>query len=327
MLRIWGSIYWSRAYIFASRFYDPPYPLTSIAAAPPPPSAPPAPAQTLPPPVAPVTTTSLAPIETTPIALPQISPVGNDPSASTSVVPPPPVADPQPSPAPSNVDSSTSLHRTTPDAGTSKSSSLRAPDTTSSSVDPARPLPNDNFPSQTIPTATEFLIGTQTIKPGSAATESGTTYSLASSGGNIFVNGVLTTPSIGSLAVPPSTEDEFVIGSQTIQAGSAVTESGTTYSLAPSGNSVFIDGVATTPSIGSLIMSIISPGTTIQEGGGGDGRPTSTVLGGHGTNNGSATATGLGYIQVNASARSRFDVVEWVVILLVGLFSMVFTVL
>ena len=320
-------MYWSRAYIFAYRFYDPPYPLTSVAATPPPPSAAPAPAQTLPPPVAPVTTTSLASTETTPIVLPQISPVGYEPSASTSIVPPPPVADPQPSPAPLNVDSSTSLHGTAPDPGTSKSSSLQAPDTTSSSVDPARPLPNDNFPSQTIPTATEFLIGTQTIKPGSAATESGTTYSLASSGGSIFVNGVPTTPNIGSLVVPPSTEDEFVIGSQTIQAGSAVTESGTTYSLAPSGSSVFVDGVATTPNIGSLIMSIISPGTTIQEGGGGDGRPTSTALGGHVTGNGSAAATGLGYIQANASARSRFDVVEWVVILLVGLFSMVFTVL
>jgi hypothetical protein len=225
------------------------------------------------------------------------------------------------------VDSSTSLHGSTPDPGTSKPSSLQAPDTTSSSVDPTHPLPNDNFPSQTAPTATEFLIGTQTIKPGSAAAESGTTYSLASSGGNIFVNGVLTTPSIGSLVAPPSTEDEFIIGSQTIQAGSAVTESGTTYSLAVSGNSVFVDGVATTPSIGSLIMSIISPGTTIQEGGGGGGRPTSTALGGHGTSNGSAATTGLGYIQANASARSRFDVGGWVMILLVELLGIVFAVL
>ena len=72
-------------------------------------------------------------------------------------------------------------------------------------------------------------------------------------------------------------------------------------------------------------MSIISPGTTIQEGGGSDGRPTSTVVGGHGTGNGSAAATGLGYIQANASARSRFAVDEWVMILLVGLVSMVFT--
>jgi hypothetical protein len=90
---------------------------------------------------------------------------------------------------------------------------------------------------------------------------------------------------------------------------------------------VFVDGAATTPNIGSLIMSIISPGTTIQEGGGGGGRPSSTALGGHGTSNGSAAATGLGYIQANASARSRFEVGEWVVILLVGLVSMVFTVL
>jgi hypothetical protein len=85
--------------------------------------------------------------------------------------------------------------------------------------------------------------------------------------------------------------------------------------------------VATTPNIGSLIMSIISPGTTIQEGGGGDGRPTSTALGGHGAGNGSAAATGLGYVQVNASARSKFDVGEWVVILLVGLVSTVSAVL
>ena len=85
--------------------------------------------------------------------------------------------------------------------------------------------------------------------------------------------------------------------------------------------------MATTPNIGSLIMSIISPGTTIQEGGGGDGRPTSTALGGHVTGNGSAAATGLGYIQANASARSRFDVGVWVVTLLVGLGSMVFTIL
>jgi hypothetical protein len=244
------------------------------------------------------------------------------------VLPPHPAADPQSTSTPSNAGPSTSSQETTLDPGTSKSSPLQSPDTTSSSVDPAHPLPNNNFTPQTVPTQTEFFIGTQIIKPGSAATESGTTYSLASSGGNIFVNGVLTTPSVGSLVVSPSTKDEFVIGSQTIQPGSAVTESGTTYSLAPSGNSVFVDGVATTPNIGSLIMSIISPGTTVQEGGGSNGKPTSTVVGGHNTGNGSATTTGLGFVQVNASAQSRFDIgFEWVVIVFFGLVSVVFTVL
>lgn len=101
-----------------------------------------------------------------------------------------------------------------------------------------------------------FVIGTQTVEAGSAITKSGTVYSLASTGHDVFVNGVNTKPSVGSLITTmalPSTEEIFVIGTQSIRGGSDATVSGTVYSLAPTGGNIYVNGVQTKPPVGSLI--------------------------------------------------------------------------
>jgi hypothetical protein len=94
-----------------------------------------------------------------------------------------------------------------------------------------------------------ILIGSQTLQPGVAITSAGTIYSLAPSGGGVVVsgpNGVVTIPPASF--IPPNTA--AVIGTQTLTPGSAITLSGTVYSLDPSGSSVIVsspNGVSTVP--------------------------------------------------------------------------------
>ena len=94
--------------------------------------------------------------------------------------------------------------------------------------------------------ASQFVIGSQTLKAGSAITAGGSTYSLASSASAIIINGhtsdltasrVLATVAPPLITVGPSilsanSKSQYVVGSQTLSPGGlAITISGTRYSL------------------------------------------------------------------------------------------------
>lgn len=113
-----------------------------------------------------------------------------------------------------------------------------------------------------------YILSSQILSQGGTAIEiSGTTYSLAASGDTVFVNGVPTavqaaalteptsignavyTPSpvvLGGITATPFIAGGYILATQVLRpGGTAVEVSGTTYSLATSGNTVFIDGEPT----------------------------------------------------------------------------------
>ncbi|KAG9960127.1 hypothetical protein KCU61_g6757, partial [Aureobasidium melanogenum] len=84
--------------------------------------------------------------------------------------------------------------------------------------------------------ASDYMIGTQTLAPGSSAIEvQGTTYSLAPSGTALLVNGATSTLSASESTV-------VIIAGQTLSPGSEIQVQGTTYSLSPSGSAILING-------------------------------------------------------------------------------------
>jgi hypothetical protein len=100
-----------------------------------------------------------------------------------------------------------------------------------------------------------FVIGGQTLIPGQAVSFDGTSVSLASGGSAVVVNGVTQTLSSGSpteaaavLTIGGQTYTarsgaSYVIGGQTLVAGSAVTVDGTIISLQSGGTAAVINGV------------------------------------------------------------------------------------
>ncbi|KAH0388557.1 hypothetical protein KCU92_g833, partial [Aureobasidium melanogenum] len=118
-----------------------------------------------------------------------------------------------------------------------------------------------------------YIVSSQILSPGGTQVEiAGTTYSLATSGNTVFVDGkptaiqtaapvapvteatsladAVSTPvpvTFGSVTAAPFIAGGYVVASQVLSAGgTAIEVSGTTYSLATSGNTVFIDGKPTT---------------------------------------------------------------------------------
>jgi hypothetical protein len=128
---------------------------------------------------------------------------------------------------------------------------------------------------------TQYILGTQTLLPGSSVVVSGTTYALpaasAGSGGKIVVNGATSTltpaPSSFLLGatyitarVSAGTTSFVFSPSQTLTPGGAVTISGTTFSmpLSASGSAVVINGVTSTlpPSAVTTAMALTLNGKT-----------------------------------------------------------------
>lgn len=106
-----------------------------------------------------------------------------------------------------------------------------------------------------------YVLGSQTLVPGSTITVSGTTYALPSSGNSVIINGQTTTIAAAATYVPgitlgtqvytphPASASVLVIGSQTLSAGgSAITISGQTVSVPASASSgvVVVNGQTTT---------------------------------------------------------------------------------
>jgi hypothetical protein len=113
--------------------------------------------------------------------------------------------------------------------------------------------------------ASEFLIGSQTLTPGGPAiTLQETTYSLASSATALIING-----HTARLSATPTTAT--IIAEKTLTPGSAIEVQGTTYSLASSGNAVVIDGTTkglATTRVTSTVTPVSVLGTvSVGEGG------------------------------------------------------------
>jgi hypothetical protein len=121
-----------------------------------------------------------------------------------------------------------------------------------------------------------YILGSQTLIPGSSAIEiAGTTYSLQASGGVAVVNGqdvqitTLAPPTesavpvvLGHLTSRPAASGAYVIADQTLsRGGSAIEISGTTYSLAPSGENVVVNGEAIPLSV--IRMTSMQPATVV----------------------------------------------------------------
>jgi hypothetical protein len=106
-------------------------------------------------------------------------------------------------------------------------------------------------------TGLNFVINGATLIPGGQVTVDGTTISLANEGNTAVVNGVTQTLStgttgsgavlsIGGRAYTAGSGPNFVIGSQTLIPGKAISFDGTSVSLAPGGSAVVVNGVTQT---------------------------------------------------------------------------------
>lgn len=122
--------------------------------------------------------------------------------------------------------------------------------------------------------ASEYVIGSQTIIPGApAVTISDTPISLASSASNIVIGGITialigsNTPlpplTIDGTTIIPNSASQYLIGSQTLIPGaSAITISGTRISLAPSASALIV-GSKTIPLTFGATPTTILPLVTI----------------------------------------------------------------
>ncbi|RDW77304.1 hypothetical protein BP6252_05357 [Coleophoma cylindrospora] len=128
-----------------------------------------------------------------------------------------------------------------------------------------------------------FVIGSQTLSPGSAITVSGQTVSLSPFGSAVIINGFSlpsqspTPPpvviSYGSLAITANSQSGFVIGSQTLFPGSAITVNGQVLALPgpsspPRGVIVFGSSTITENSASNFVIGsqTLTPGGVITAG-------------------------------------------------------------
>ncbi|KAI4123754.1 MAG: hypothetical protein LQ338_005126 [Usnochroma carphineum] len=176
-----------------------------------------------------------------------------------------------------------------------------------------------------------FVAGGETLRPGvPPVTVSGTTYSVASEGGAVVVNGETSSlPVVAGTANPPlvlgsgitatpagaagTAQPELVIGSQTLAPGAAITVSGIVISLPSAagtgaGNEVVVGGSTetfTAPtggagavgiSIGSeVVTASFTPQTASASGGLGDGNGTESAGTGQGGSGGGGNVTVQGF--------------------------------
>jgi hypothetical protein len=131
----------------------------------------------------------------------------------------------------------------------------------------------------------QFVVGTETLKPGGPAiTVDGSTLSLAPSGAIAIVNGVtqtlaqepaITPPpvlTVGGRVISATVLDgttQYMVGSQTLAPGSPITLDGTTFELpsAPSARIVLVNGATSTLTPGQplgaqLVTATLQSGTT-----------------------------------------------------------------
>lgn len=114
-------------------------------------------------------------------------------------------------------------------------------------------------------TAAAYVIGRQTLAPGgSAIIISGIIFSLPPFGTNVVVDGLTVAPSTATRVTSPlviggqtftPTAGAYIIAGQTLAPGGfAITKSGITFSLPPSGTNVVVDGSTVVPSTPSPLV-------------------------------------------------------------------------
>lgn len=135
--------------------------------------------------------------------------------------------------------------------------------------------------------ASQYIVGSQTLIPGAPAiTVSGTRYSIAPLASYTVVGGTTyqvspyrATLIIGGVVVTPNAVGDYIVGSQALMpGGSAITVSGTRYSLA-SGDSYLVVGSITETlaiqmnelGLGGYIVSVLGASPTVTGLGGGGG--------------------------------------------------------
>ncbi|MCJ1227369.1 hypothetical protein MMC12_004024, partial [Toensbergia leucococca] len=120
--------------------------------------------------------------------------------------------------------------------------------------------------------ASQYLVGSQTLAPGLAITISGSIISLAPSATAIAINGIttalppsVTTPrpilTLAGQTITPNAAGQYIIESQTLAPGSAITISSSTISLVSSGTAVVINGI--TFPLPTTLSALTLGGTTL----------------------------------------------------------------
>ncbi|KAK5717934.1 hypothetical protein LTR15_008777 [Elasticomyces elasticus] len=114
-----------------------------------------------------------------------------------------------------------------------------------------------------------IVIAGQTLQPGSQTVVAGTTYSLDASASAVAINGVTqdlqpVSPATAIFTANGQTftaraSSALVIAGQTLQPGSEATIAGTTYSLAPSGSALVVNGATQTAQSLALATSSDAP--------------------------------------------------------------------
>jgi len=112
----------------------------------------------------------------------------------------------------------------------------------------------------------QYVVGTQTLTPGGVITASGTRISLAPGGTQAVVGSIteqltsglvpaLTAPpnlTIGTQAITPNAQGQYVVGTQTLSPGGVITVSGTAVSLVPGGSYAIVG--TSTEALGPYIL-------------------------------------------------------------------------
>lgn len=99
--------------------------------------------------------------------------------------------------------------------------------------------------------ATQYIVGAQTLAPGSAIEVSGTTYSLPSESSQVMVqpaptepsdgtSGLLPTLTLGDSTLTANSASQHVVGGQTLAPGSDIVVSGTSISLTSGGSQLIV---------------------------------------------------------------------------------------
>ena len=152
------------------------------------------------------------------------------------------------------------------------------PDTFTATVPPTLDIGGGNV--ITANAASQFVIGSQILKPGAVITAEGTTYSLAASGSAIVINGLtsaLASSQVLATIAPPfitlgpsssiltaNSQSNYIIGSETLSPGGpAITISGTRYSLASDASDFVIGSSTEHLQPQYLAMSTVAPILTV----------------------------------------------------------------
>ena len=143
----------------------------------------------------------------------------------------------------------------------------------------SRPILSVGGSAITANSASQFVIGSQTLSAGSPAiTVNGQQLSIAKGGSQVIFGPStqgLSNPNIftatqpavidvgGGQSVTANGAYQFVIGSQTLKAGSAITAEGSTYSLAPSASAIIINGHTSDLTASRVLATVAPPLVTV----------------------------------------------------------------